>query len=71
PNSAGVIIDAARLVKLGLNNGVAGQHDGPSSYHKKSPHNHRPDDIARQDTEKFIAKNALKREKAGKAAAKA
>lgn len=58
PNSAGVIIDAARLVKLGLNNGVAGQLDGPSSYLMKSPHNQRPDDIARQDTEKFIAKNA-------------
>ncbi|MCK9248202.1 MAG: inositol-3-phosphate synthase [Solirubrobacteraceae bacterium] len=71
PNSAGVIIDAARLVKLGLNNGVAGQLDGPSSYLMKSPHNQRPDDIARQDTESFIAKNAYKRDKAGKAKAAA
>lgn len=58
PNSAGVIIDAARLIKLGLNNGLSGQLDGPSSYLMKSPHNQRPDDIARLDTEKFIAKNA-------------
>jgi myo-inositol-1-phosphate synthase len=57
PNSAGVIIDAARLVKLGLNNGIAGQLDGPSSYLMKSPQNQRPDDIARNDTEKFIADN--------------
>ena len=57
PNSAGVIIDAARLVKLGLNNGISGQLDGPSSYLMKSPHNQRPDDIARQDTEKFIEAN--------------
>ena len=69
PNSAGVIIDAARLVKLGLNNGVAGQLDGPSSYLMKSPHNQRPDDIARRDTEEFIAKNAGKQ--AGLGAAKA
>jgi myo-inositol-1-phosphate synthase len=57
PNSAGVIIDAARLIKLGLNNGVAGQLDGPSSYLMKSPQNQRPDDIARNDTEQFIADN--------------
>ena len=50
PNSAGVVIDAVRLIKLALNNGIAGQLDGPSSYLMKSPHNQRPDDIARQDT---------------------
>ncbi len=52
-----MIIDAARLVKLGLNNGVAGQLDGPSSYLMKSPQNQRPDDIARKDTEQFITDN--------------
>src|SRR5713226_8015085 len=31
PNSAGVVIDAIRLIKLALNNGIAGQLDGPSS----------------------------------------
>src|SRR5580692_10693514 len=58
PNSAGIVIDAVRCCKLALNNGVGGQLDGPSSYLMKSPHNQRPDDQARQDTEKFIAKYA-------------
>ncbi len=60
PNSAGIIIDAVRLVKLALNNGIAGQLDGPSSYLMKSPHSQRPDDQAREKTEKFIAKYARK-----------
>ena len=42
PNSAGVVIDAVRLIKLALNNGVAGQLDGPSSYLMKSPHTSGP-----------------------------
>jgi myo-inositol-1-phosphate synthase len=54
PNSAGIVIDAVRCCKLALNNGVGGQLDGPSSYLMKSPHNQRPDDIARRDTETFI-----------------
>ena len=58
PNSAGIVIDAVRCCKLALNNGVGGQLDGPSSYLMKSPHNQRPDDQARVDTEKFIAKYA-------------
>jgi myo-inositol-1-phosphate synthase len=58
PNSAGVVIDAVRIIKLALNNGVAGQLDGPSSYLMKSPHSQRPDDEAREHTEEFIAKHA-------------
>ena len=58
PNSAGVVIDAVRLIKLALNNGIAGQLDGPSSYLMKSPHSQRPDDHARVQTEEFIAKHA-------------
>jgi myo-inositol-1-phosphate synthase len=58
PNSAGIVIDAVRCCKLALNHGVGGQLDGPSSYLMKSPHNQRPDDLARADTEKFIAKYA-------------
>ena len=58
PNSAGVVIDAVRLIKLALNNGIAGQLDGPSSYLMKSPHSQRPDDEARVQTEEFIAKYA-------------
>ena len=58
PNSAGIVIDAVRCCKLALNHGVGGQLDGPSSYLMKSPHNQRPDDEAREATEKFIAKHA-------------
>jgi myo-inositol-1-phosphate synthase len=60
PNSAGIVIDAVRCCKLALNHGISGQLDGPSSYLMKSPHNQRPDDQARADTEKFIAKYARK-----------
>ena len=60
PNSAGIVIDAVRLCKLGLNHGLSGQLDGPSSYLMKSPKNQRPDDEAREATEKFIAKYAGK-----------
>jgi myo-inositol-1-phosphate synthase len=56
PNSAGIVIDAVRCCKLALNHGVSGQLDGPSSYLMKSPHNQRPDYVARADTEKFIAR---------------
>jgi len=56
PNSAGIVIDAVRCCKLALNHGVGGQLDGPSSYLMKSPRNQRPDNIAREDTEKFIAR---------------
>jgi myo-inositol-1-phosphate synthase len=60
PNSAGIVIDAVRCCKLALNNGLSGQLDGPSSYLMKSPHNQRPDDEARVQTEEFIAKYARK-----------
>jgi myo-inositol-1-phosphate synthase len=60
PNSAGIVIDAVRCCKLALNHGIGGQLDGPSSYLMKSPHNQRPDDQARRDTEQFIAKHARK-----------
>ncbi len=66
PNSAGVVIDAVRIIKLALNDGIAGQLDGPSSYLMKSPHTQRPDDQARELTEQFIAEHAK-----GKAAAAA
>jgi myo-inositol-1-phosphate synthase len=58
PNSAGIVIDAVRIIKLALNDGVTGQLDGPSSYLMKSPHSQRPDDDARQLTEEFIAEHA-------------
>ena len=58
PNSAGIVIDAVRLAKLGLNNGVAGALEGPSSYLMKSPPKQVPDDDAYEATEKFIGENA-------------
>jgi myo-inositol-1-phosphate synthase len=58
PNSAGIVIDAVRCCKLALNHGVGGQLDGPSSYLMKSPHDQRPDDQARRDTDAFIARYA-------------
>jgi myo-inositol-1-phosphate synthase len=58
PNSAGIVIDAVRMAKLALNNGVGGQIDGPSSYLMKSPMNQRPDNLAREMSEEFIAKYA-------------
>ena len=67
PNSAGIVIDAVRCCKLALNHGIGGQLDGPSSYLMKSPHNQRPDNQARLDTEKFIAK--YERKRVGSAAA--
>jgi myo-inositol-1-phosphate synthase len=70
PNSAGIVIDAVRCLKLALDHGVAGQLDGPSSYLMKSPHNQRPDHLARQATEDFIAKHARTR-KAAEAAEEA
>ena len=58
PNSAGIVIDAVRLAKLALNNGVAGALEGPSSYLMKSPPKQVPDDDAYEATEKFIGDNA-------------
>jgi myo-inositol-1-phosphate synthase len=58
PNSAGVVIDAVRLVKLALNNGISGTLEGPSSYLMKSPPVQYSDDVARDLTEEFIAQNA-------------
>jgi myo-inositol-1-phosphate synthase len=54
PNSAGIVIDAVRCCKLAMNNGLAGQLDGPSSYLMKSPMHQRPDSEARDMTEDFI-----------------
>src|SRR6266540_1658068 len=37
PNSAGVIIDAVRCAKIGLDRGMGGPLEGPSAYFMKSP----------------------------------
>jgi myo-inositol-1-phosphate synthase len=60
PNSAGIVIDAVRMAKLALNNGIAGALEGPSSYLMKSPPKQIVDDEAYEATEQFIAQNARK-----------
>lgn len=55
PNSAGIIIDAVRCAKLGLDRGLSGTLEAPASYFMKSPPIQHPDDIARNITEQFIA----------------
>jgi myo-inositol-1-phosphate synthase len=54
PNSAGIVIDAVRLAKLALNNGIAGALEAPSSYLMKSPPKQIRDDDARESIERFI-----------------
>jgi myo-inositol-1-phosphate synthase len=54
PNSAGVVIDAVRMVKLALDRGMSGTLEGPSAYLMKSPPIQYPDDIAHEMTEAFI-----------------
>jgi len=54
PNSAGVVIDAVRMIKLALDRGVSGTLEGPSAYLMKSPPIQHPDDIAHEMTEAFI-----------------
>jgi myo-inositol-1-phosphate synthase len=58
PNSAGVMIDAVRCMKLALDNGLTGAVEGPSSYFFKSPPVQYTDDEARRATEDYITKHA-------------
>jgi myo-inositol-1-phosphate synthase len=70
PNSAGIVIDAVRLAKLALNNGIAGTLEAPSAYLMKSPSKQIRDDDARDQTEAFI-KQYARAQAQTKAAAKA
>jgi len=54
PNSAGVITDAIRCLKLGLDRGLKGTLVAPSSYFMKSPPVQIHDDIAYNRVEAFI-----------------
>ncbi|NOX60617.1 MAG: inositol-3-phosphate synthase [Chloroflexi bacterium] len=54
PNSAGVIIDALRCAKIGLDRGLSGALVAPSAYFKKSPPVQFTDDVARRLVEEFI-----------------
>jgi myo-inositol-1-phosphate synthase len=54
PNSAGVITDAIRCLKLGLDRGLKGTLVAPSAYFMKSPPIQIHDDIAHERVEAFI-----------------
>jgi len=76
PNSAGVVIDALRCVKLGLANNLRGALVAPSSYFMKSPPKQYTDTEARDLTERFIRRygnkgRGAKRVKKAKAKPKA
>lgn len=58
-NSAGVVIDAVRLVKLALDRGISGTLEGPSAYLMKSPPIQYSDNIAYEMTEAFIRQEAV------------
>jgi myo-inositol-1-phosphate synthase len=55
PNSAGVVIDAIRCVKLALDRGISGSLFAPSSYFMKSPPRQYTDAQAHDLVEDFIA----------------
>ncbi|MGA7730736.1 MAG: inositol-3-phosphate synthase, partial [Chloroflexia bacterium] len=63
PNSAGVVIDAIRCLKLALDNGVSGALEAPSSYFMKSPPVQYTDDVAHDSVEEFIVRYATTRSK--------
>lgn len=54
PNSAGVVIDAIRCVKLAMDRGMSGPLYGPASYFMKTPPRQFRDSTAREMTEAFI-----------------
>jgi myo-inositol-1-phosphate synthase len=54
PNSAGVVIDAVRCIKLALDRGIGGPLDAPSAYLMKTPPRQFTDDEARDLIEAFI-----------------
>jgi myo-inositol-1-phosphate synthase len=55
PNSAGVIIDALRCARIGLDRGIGGPLVGPSAYFMKSPPVQYRDDEAHRLVEEFAA----------------
>ncbi|MHB8393160.1 MAG: inositol-3-phosphate synthase [Candidatus Dormibacteria bacterium] len=54
PNSAGIVIDAVRCCKLGLDRGLGGALEGPASYFMKSPPFQVSDERAHELTALFI-----------------
>jgi myo-inositol-1-phosphate synthase len=58
PNSAGIVIDAVRCAKIGLDRGLGGPLVGPSSYFMKSPPQQFTDGEARERTLAFVRGDA-------------
>ncbi len=54
PNSAGIVIDALRCCKLGMDRGMSGALIGPAAYFMKSPPVQFADNVARDMVEAFI-----------------
>jgi myo-inositol-1-phosphate synthase len=54
PNSAGVVIDAIRCAKLGLERGIGGPLEAACAYYMKSPPRQMRDSVACGLTEEFI-----------------
>ncbi|NPV56896.1 MAG: inositol-3-phosphate synthase [Anaerolineae bacterium] len=54
PNSAGVVIDAVRCVKLALDRGITGPLIAPSSYFMKTPPQQFKDELCREMVESYI-----------------
>jgi myo-inositol-1-phosphate synthase len=58
PNSAGVIIDAVRCAKIGLDRGMGGPLEGPSAYFMKSPAKQYRDEEAHRLVEAYATGDA-------------
>ncbi len=57
PNSAGVVINAIRCAKLGLERGIGGPLEAASAYYMKSPPEQMRDSLACELTDAFIQGN--------------
>ncbi|NLA64870.1 MAG: inositol-3-phosphate synthase [Leucobacter sp.] len=55
PNSAGTMIDAIRSAKVAKDLGQAGPVEAASAYFMKSPPTQKPDHVAREELEDFLA----------------
>ena len=54
PNSAGVVIDAVRCARLGLERGMGGPLEAPCAYYMKTPPKQMRDSVAHEMCEEFI-----------------
>ena len=62
PNSAGVVIDAVRCIKLALDRGLSGPLIAPASYFMKTPPKQFKDNLCKDMTEAYIRGEAYKPE---------